>query len=534
MSILRQPLPALLLMSVCCTAFWWWLGLPVVTTASPASAERLQCASYTPLVGAETPAILDGGPPIPEARIDADLALLARHFDCIRTYSVTGLEAVPAIARRHGLTVLLGLWVNNDTAHTRREIEGGVALANAHPETVQAVVVGNEVLLRRELGAEQLAAHIAEVKRRVPQPVTYADVWEFVLRHPPVSRAVDFVTIHILPYWEDDPVAVEDALTHVRAVRAQVAQTLGREDILIGETGWPSHGRMREGALPSPENAARFVRGFVDLAQREGWRYNLVEAFDQPWKRANEGTVGGYWGLYDTARGDKQILDGAVSNHPRWPWFAAASALVAWLLWHQAGRGAPPRWWLAPLAMAGGCALGLQLEQYAIDSRHGGEHLWATAVLIIAFAAQMQALRALTAPARGGTPLHATLTALGESRLLPELPWLGLVLAAAVESAGLMFDARYRSFPNAGFLMPALLALFVAWRQARSAPSPTNDERREERAFGLLFLLAAAVIAYNETLANRQALLWVSINLLLAAALLLPVLAQRSRPQGTP
>lgn len=31
---------------------------------------------------------------------------------------------------------------------------------------------------------------------------------------------------------------------------------------------------MREGALPSLTNQARFIRGFVQLAEQQGWQYN--------------------------------------------------------------------------------------------------------------------------------------------------------------------------------------------------------------------------------------------------------------------
>ena len=34
--------------------------------------------------------------------MDTDLALLAERFQCIRTYSVTGLEKLPELARKHG------------------------------------------------------------------------------------------------------------------------------------------------------------------------------------------------------------------------------------------------------------------------------------------------------------------------------------------------------------------------------------------------------------------------------------------------
>ena len=60
------------------------------------------------------------------------------------------------------------------------------------------------------------------------------------------SDAVDFVTIHILPYWDDFPVGAEFAAAHVDAIRRQVAVAFPGKEILIGETGWPSEGRMRE------------------------------------------------------------------------------------------------------------------------------------------------------------------------------------------------------------------------------------------------------------------------------------------------
>ena len=62
------------------------------------------------------------------------------------------------------------------------------------------------MLLRGEMTASDLAANIRLVKSQVTVPVTYADVWEYWLRNREVYDAVDFVTIHILPYWEDFPI----------------------------------------------------------------------------------------------------------------------------------------------------------------------------------------------------------------------------------------------------------------------------------------------------------------------------------------
>jgi len=146
-----------------------------------------------------------------------------------------------------------------------------------------------------------LIAYIRDVKSQVSMPVTYADVWEFWLRYPDVQNAVDFVSIHILPYWEDFPIPATIAAAHVDAIRKKVAVAMPNKEIVIGEFGWPSAGRMREGARPSPSNQARVISETLALAQRENYRVNVIEAFDQPWKRWLEGAVGGHWGIFDRA-----------------------------------------------------------------------------------------------------------------------------------------------------------------------------------------------------------------------------------------
>ena len=147
-------------------------------------------------------------------------------------------------------------------------------------------------------------------------PVTYADVWEFWLRHRELASAVDFVTIHILPYWEDDPIAARAAADHVDSIRKRVAENFPGKEIVIGEVGWPSAGRMREGALPSPANQARVIADVLERGKRESFRVNVIEAFDQPWKRALEGTVGGHWGLFDDATRAAEIRLGRAGVEP--------------------------------------------------------------------------------------------------------------------------------------------------------------------------------------------------------------------------
>ena len=220
---------------------------------------------------------------------------------------------------RSGLKVIQGIWLGSNRLKNLAQIATAVGLTKEYPGVITALVVGNEVLLRGEMTTADLAANIRSVKAQVQVPVTYADVWEFWLRNREVYEAVDFVTIHILPYWEDMPIRAKFAAAHVDSIRKRMAVAFPGKEILIGETGWPSAGRMREGALPSRTNQARVVSEILDLAKKEDFRVNLIEAYDQPWKRQLEGTVGGYWGLFDSVQARGEISAGrAISNYPLW------------------------------------------------------------------------------------------------------------------------------------------------------------------------------------------------------------------------
>ena len=225
----------------------------------------------------------------------------------------------PALAAKVGLKVIQGIWLGSNRLKNLAQIATAVGLAKEYPGVITALVVGNEVLLRGEMTAADLAANIRSVKSQVQVPVTYADVWEFWLRNREVYEAVDFVTIHILPYWEDMPIRAKFAAAHVDSIRKRMAVAFPGKEILIGETGWPSAGRMREGALPSRTNQARVVSEILDLAKQEDFRVNLIEAYDQPWKRQLEGTVGGYWGLFDVGQARGEISAGrAHQQFPLW------------------------------------------------------------------------------------------------------------------------------------------------------------------------------------------------------------------------
>ena len=341
-SLFRAAIPAALFACAVAViaAAWWWMGKPVAMPPSPlAQGEKLYCVSYAPFRGTQSPLT----PPInisPE-QIDDDLARLSKITDCVRTYAIEfGLDRIAEIAKRHGLKVMQGIWLSGNPAKNKIEIDSAIRLAKQYPETIRALIVGNEVLLRGEMTAQDLAATIRNVKSQTSVPVTYADVWEFWLRTRDVYDAVDFVTIHILPYWEDFPISAKDSVSHLDEIRKKVAAAFPNKDILIGETGFPSAGRMRAGAEPSPSNQAKVIHDIIALAKRDKFRVNVIEAFDQPWKRQLEGTVGGHWGLFDAdSRAFKFAWGEPVSDHPFWQRQIIGGVLMAALVFGAAMLG---------------------------------------------------------------------------------------------------------------------------------------------------------------------------------------------------
>lgn len=481
-----------------------------------ADGERLKCVSYAPYrLPGQTP--FDEKLKIPREQIAADLAALSRITECVRIYSVDqGLELVPELARAAGLKVLLGAWINADPKRSLQQLDRAIRLANDHADVVRMLIVGNEVLLRRERTETELRELIDYARTRVTVPVTYADVWEFWLKHPKLSEAVDRVTVHILPFWEDHPVAIDDAVTHVGKVFEEVGQHFDKP-LMIGETGWPSAGRQRQGSEPSQVNQARYIREFVHLAHAKGWNYNLIEAIDQPWKRRLEGTVGGYWGMLDTNLTPKFPLAGPVFERTSLGTLLTAAGIGALLCLLMAASTARH-----PLRMAASAVVGatagivaiLQWEHAYVAYRDTFECVLLGAVALIAALVPLITARwATTSPlipvAQAWTHLRTRSVLNLEAGTALALLRGALLFAAAVAALLLFADPRYRDFPTLLYLLPALVFGVIGWLS-------TSRHDIEERVCALVIVVSVIGRWLTEP-ANPQAIGWLVTGLLFAA-----------------
>jgi exo-beta-1,3-glucanase (GH17 family)/cellulose synthase/poly-beta-1,6-N-acetylglucosamine synthase-like glycosyltransferase len=298
---------AAVLTLVACVHAGLWALLRTEKTA-PDFTGQLASISYAPFVDSKHP---DWGERPTVEQIRADLKAIAPYTRAIRLYSSTGgAELVPPIAAEFGLKVTVGAWIDKNQDRNEREIRSALDLAR-HNSNVNAIVVGNETMLRTETSVEDLIKLIKRVKSSSPVPVTTGEIWSAWIDHPELASSVDFIAAHILPYWSgtDSTKAVDETIE----IYDKLRRLHPGKRVVIAEFGWPSAGYNFHDAKPGHFAQATVIRDFVSRAEAYGIDYNVIEAIDQPWKTA-EGGVGPYWGVLDASRHAKFPWTGAITD----------------------------------------------------------------------------------------------------------------------------------------------------------------------------------------------------------------------------
>lgn len=309
--------------------FGLWSTLNKHTSEEAWHEERIGGFSFQPF-RAHQDATKDQYPS--EAEIDADLKLLADRAINIRTYTTRSTMAeVPRLAAQYNLQVVAGAWLYpDDPVRTEAELENLLKAANQHRNVIR-VLVGNEALYRQDMSIKELIAYVERIREQTRKPVSTAEPWHIWLKYPELAEHVDYLAVHMLPYWENIP--VENAVEHIVTQMEQLQARFPRKRIIITEVGWPSGGRTRDKAVASVSNEALFLRRFIHRAKQEGYVYYIMEAFDQPWKeRTAEGGAGAYWGVYDANRKPKFPFVEPIQQMPAWDVLAAISVVIAAIL----------------------------------------------------------------------------------------------------------------------------------------------------------------------------------------------------------
>jgi len=351
--VLTQSITHTLTFSVSARTAWDLSRIEL--SAYPYPTTTIKGIGYSPYRDCQYP----GGDSQPSAQnIEEDLFRLFHTTNAIRTYSARGVNGqIPALANAVGLPVYAGAWIDadlGDEAELREddaEIQAFIDLACT--TDLKGGIVGNEYYLRHERALSTttyLLHRIKEVKDGVRErcgkelPVTTAEVddlmFEWESRDAVVPRWVnphfdeilediDFVMVHIYPFWYGLPIDGAAAFTvkRYKAIQDLIEQNYPGKRVIIGELGWPSAGAPNYGegpydgvplptgrgpAVPSLENQRRYMLEFLYLAEQEGVEYMYFDAFDELWKIEERGRVGQNWGYSYTDRTAKHDFYGVL------------------------------------------------------------------------------------------------------------------------------------------------------------------------------------------------------------------------------
>jgi exo-beta-1,3-glucanase (GH17 family) len=303
----------------------------------PYSGERWigQGISYGPHRDGQRP----GGPSPTRAQLREDLELLRGRWDLLRLYASDGPSPeVLALIREERLPfkVLLGAWIAPESRPgtggaaatplpgardaNRAQVEGAVRLANAYPDLVLGLVIGNETQVSwsaHRVDPGVLVGWLREARRGTALPVGTADDFGFWVlpESEPVAREVDLVVTHVYAMWNGQPLEGALAFTQER-YRAVAARHPGLP-VVLGEAGWATrkHSEGEQATLikaePGEEPQRRFYDEFTAWVRRERIVSTWFEAFDENWKGGpHPDEVEKHWGLFRADRTPKRAVAG--------------------------------------------------------------------------------------------------------------------------------------------------------------------------------------------------------------------------------
>jgi len=272
-----------------------------------------------------------------------DLRIMEPRWKLMRVYGASEFaDTLFEVMRDHGIDmqVMLGVWIDPEetrdeagevlerfpeaVAKNRREVDAAIRLANAYPDIVAAVSVGNESQIfwsAHRSPLDILIGHVRRVRANVDVPVTVADDFNYwnKTHSRELAAELDFITLHAHPMWNG--LQVEEALdwqvAQLDTVRAMHPDRL----VVIGETGWATsaidegqQGELITG-VPGEAEQAFFYEAVRDRAASEREIVFFFEAFDENWKGGdNPAEVEKHWGLFRADRTPKLAMQEATGG----------------------------------------------------------------------------------------------------------------------------------------------------------------------------------------------------------------------------
>ncbi len=277
---------------------------PPPVPVAPAALETVRFIAYSPPAYDPRPDSLS----LPSREsIVSDLQTIRPWFDGLIIYSSQppAMDIIECADNERFRGVVLGIW----DPLSKEELMACTRLAQAHPNLITAICIGNEGLQFGRYAPDALKQAFDWMRAQVPNvPLTTSEpISQYGSRF--LQELPDFHAPNIHPYF-DTPLemSMPDRAAWVIERASALAEVTGKR-VLCKETGWPSGGDDR----CSPETRRQFWTELRDQAARQpnaSVVFAAFEAFDLPWKAEASGLpVEDHWGFFTSSRVPKTALE---------------------------------------------------------------------------------------------------------------------------------------------------------------------------------------------------------------------------------
>ena len=237
------------------------------------------------------------------AQIEEDISIISDKTFAIRTYGIDGnLSVIPELCNTYGIDCYVGAWISGDIIEDQNTISDLIEIADANYATTKGLIVGNEYVFEHFSepcsGVSYISGLIEQVRDATTGlPVATAEPWDIWYACPNLVDAVDFMPIHHYAFLRHFDISI-GAQENI-GVYDELKVRYPNKEIMIFETGWPTHGETLVDAVPSEENQKQFLKEFILLAKENNIKYFIFGAFDEPYKIETSGyEYEGHFGLY--------------------------------------------------------------------------------------------------------------------------------------------------------------------------------------------------------------------------------------------
>ncbi|RHY94474.1 hypothetical protein DYB35_001961 [Aphanomyces astaci] len=322
---------------------------------------------------------------------------IKERFSGVRTYQTQGLRNHIDVAAETGLVIYAGVWLKNDQWF--KDMQAALDGARRHPNSVKAILVGNEELL----GGEYNQWFVLEKVRHMRKMLNDAGLWyikvgsvqtdgDWLNSGSELAKECDVMGVNIHPFFGASDNSKLNPVEDLNVRWIQMVNRFGGK-VVLTETGWPTSGGTVNGHVPSMHMAKKYMLDVNAWAKRgnggdtpayfmfhdnNGKWVDYEKSFGLAWDNGfwkfDFNTVDpakDYKGIVFFNRPNEKVLGAqwnnmAVDTHTRWGWSWKDDFPSIWSVWET-------KWQIVTWDAAN--KRDLCLDAYE-PKRGGAVHLW--------------------------------------------------------------------------------------------------------------------------------------------------------------